>query len=348
MRLRKSDPTGSYWYDADGVSPASDVLSDGHTTFTPGISEVNALGSLFYLADAQGNSRGLLDRGQNNPDGYNWDAFGNSVSRFGTNPTGYAWNVSSGYQSDNDSGLKLLGHRYYDNWYGYASNDPMDGADPSGLSPDPNPEEWSITGGSQLDQYNVISATAAQAGLSKEVAQEGGLVSRFNYYSVDRLTYAVTSDGKETGILLGVDHLFYFAVPKGTDLLGDLHAARAYAGSYGTAYFGRVAVRMHPSKADDALYVLHHFANATVGDFKDKQFPGLGGPRPGTRLWELADNGGNMNGGMGMQGLGMSSGEVALSGDVHIAWMSKFRVLKDDPMGAAVLQAGYSYASQHP
>ena len=81
MRLRKSDPTGSYWYDADGVSPASDVLSDGHTTFTPGTSEINGNGSRFYLPDAQGNSRGLLDGGQGNPDGYNWDAFGNSVSR---------------------------------------------------------------------------------------------------------------------------------------------------------------------------------------------------------------------------------------------------------------------------
>ena len=149
MRLRKNDPTGNYWYDADGVSPASDVLSDGYSTFTPGISEVNGSGSRFYLADAQGNSRGLLDGNQNNPDGYNWDAFGNSVSRIGTNPTAFAWNVSSGYPSDGDSGLKLLGHRYYDsrtgrfisqdpsgagnNWYAYADNDPMNENDPSGL-----------------------------------------------------------------------------------------------------------------------------------------------------------------------------------------------------------------------
>ena len=150
MRLRKNDPTGNYWYDTDGVSPASPVLSDGYSTFTPGISEINGNGSRFYLADAQGNSRGLLDAGQGNTDGYNWDAFGNSVSRFGTNPTAFAWNEESGYQTDADSGLKLLGHRYYDsrtgrflsqdpagdgdNWYAYADNDPMDETDPSGLS----------------------------------------------------------------------------------------------------------------------------------------------------------------------------------------------------------------------
>ena len=153
MRLRKNDPTGNYWYDADGVDPASNVLSDGYSTFTPGIGETHGTGnntyaSVFYLADAQGNSRGLLDGSQNNPDGYNWDAFGNSVSRFGTNPTAYAWNEESGYQSDNDSGLKLLGHRYYDsrtgrfisqdpagagdNWYAYCGNDPVNRADPSG------------------------------------------------------------------------------------------------------------------------------------------------------------------------------------------------------------------------
>jgi len=109
MRLRKSDPTGNYWYLCDGVSPASDVLSDGYTSFTPGLSEITGAGSRFYLPDAQGNSRGLLDGGQVNTDGYNWDGWGNLVSRIGSNPTAFAWNVSSGYQSDGDSGLKLLG-----------------------------------------------------------------------------------------------------------------------------------------------------------------------------------------------------------------------------------------------
>ena len=168
MRLTKSDPTGTYSYLTDGVSPASPVLSDGYSTFTPGISEINGSGSRFYLADAQGNSRGLLDGSQNNPDGYNWDAFGNSVSRIGTNPTAYAWNEESGYQSDNDSGLKLLGHRYYDsrtgrfisqdpagdgdNWYAYADNDPTDEVDPDGLMSAPTGGGmWGVNGGTQSD-----------------------------------------------------------------------------------------------------------------------------------------------------------------------------------------------------
>ena len=132
-----------------GLSPASAVLTDNYSTFTPGISEMNALGTRFYLADASGHSRGLLNSSGAATDGYNWEAFGTLVSRFGNDPTGFAWNVDSGYQADNDDGLALLGHRYYDkrtgrflsqdpagsgnNWYAYAGNNPTNKIDPSGL-----------------------------------------------------------------------------------------------------------------------------------------------------------------------------------------------------------------------
>lgn len=49
MRLTKSDPTGSYSYLVDGVSPASDVLTDGYSTFTPDLSEINPLHALARL-----------------------------------------------------------------------------------------------------------------------------------------------------------------------------------------------------------------------------------------------------------------------------------------------------------
>ena len=77
-----------------------------------------------------------------------YDAFGNIVSNTGTwsGPFGYAGGF--GYQED-ATGLKLLGHRYYDsstgrfltrdpardgrNWYTYAHNDPIKYTDPAGL-----------------------------------------------------------------------------------------------------------------------------------------------------------------------------------------------------------------------
>jgi len=160
LRLTKSDPSGSYAYFTDGTSPASDVLSDNFSSFTPGTSETKGIGngqyaSLFYAPDAQGNSRGLLNGSQAATDGYNWDAFGTLMSRFGSNPTAYAWGEGSGYQSDADTGLVLLGHRYYDtrlgrfisqdhaksggNWYAYCNNNPMNKTDPSGLAPPDGP-----------------------------------------------------------------------------------------------------------------------------------------------------------------------------------------------------------------
>jgi RHS repeat-associated protein len=72
-----------------------------------------------------------------------------TVSRTGTTPTPFGFVGSGQYQTDNDSGLMLLGHRYYDasvgrfissdpakagdNWYAYCDNNPLSGTDPEGL-----------------------------------------------------------------------------------------------------------------------------------------------------------------------------------------------------------------------
>jgi RHS repeat-associated protein len=78
-----------------------------------------------------------------------YDAFGAELSATGTwkGPFGYAGGF--GYQEDS-SGLKLLGHRYYDpttgrflsrdpimdgqNWYAYCGNEPVRRIDPEGLA----------------------------------------------------------------------------------------------------------------------------------------------------------------------------------------------------------------------
>ena len=160
MRLSKTDGGVGYAYLCDGVSPASPVLSDGLLSFTPGISQTlgtpNGSGGMtyashFYAEDAVGNLRGMSDAGvQGYPDAYNWDGFGQLIGRAGGTSTPFGYGEASGYQTDGDSGLRLLGHRYYDsrtgrfisqdpagdgdNWYAYADNDPIDGVDPDGLS----------------------------------------------------------------------------------------------------------------------------------------------------------------------------------------------------------------------
>ena len=161
MRLSKTDGGVGYAYLCDGVSPASPVLSDGQLSFTPGISQTlgtpNGSGGMsyashFYAEDAVGNLRGMSDAGaQGFPDAYNWDAFGQLIGRAGGTSTPFGYGEASGSQADGDSGLRLLGHRYYDsrtgrfisqdpagdgdNWYAYADNDPIDETDPYGLDP---------------------------------------------------------------------------------------------------------------------------------------------------------------------------------------------------------------------
>jgi RHS repeat-associated protein len=87
-----------------------------------------------------------------------YDAFGNVVMRDLSTvgdytvptPTPFLWGGSHQYQADYESGLMLLGNRYYDpaigrfisqdpaqdesNWYSYCGNNPLVAVDPSGLT----------------------------------------------------------------------------------------------------------------------------------------------------------------------------------------------------------------------
>lgn len=78
-----------------------------------------------------------------------YDAFGNPVAAWGGWQGPFGYGGPYGYQTDNDHGLKLLGHRYYEpdtgrfltrdpikdgrNWYGYCGGSPNMFADPAGL-----------------------------------------------------------------------------------------------------------------------------------------------------------------------------------------------------------------------
>ena len=78
-----------------------------------------------------------------------YDAFGMPVGSTGSSASPFGFAGQHGYQEDADSGLKLLGHRYYDastgrfltrdpvqdgrNWYGYCENNPLKWVDAEGL-----------------------------------------------------------------------------------------------------------------------------------------------------------------------------------------------------------------------
>ena len=141
--------SGALAYVCDGTSVASPVLKDGASVYTPGLSERRGTTSKFLHSDALGTTRGVTDASQAATDSLLFDAFGQVVSRTGTTPTPFGFVGQSQYQTDKDSGLLLLGHRYYDpsigrflsqdpihagsNWYKYAANNPLGKVDPKGL-----------------------------------------------------------------------------------------------------------------------------------------------------------------------------------------------------------------------
>jgi RHS repeat-associated protein len=111
------------------------------------VSEKRA-GTTSYLHGGLKNQSRQTNSSQTTTATRTYDAFGNVTSSSGTwnGPFGNAG--AFGYQED-ATGLKLLGHRYYDsslgrfitrdpikdgrNWYAYCGNDPVKGVDPRGL-----------------------------------------------------------------------------------------------------------------------------------------------------------------------------------------------------------------------
>jgi len=146
-RVGMSDSGGSKSFLRDGVSVTSPVLSDGSATYTPAISERRSSTTTFYHAGIK-NGDSQSSTGQSITASVQYDAFGNVTSSSGTWQGPFAYGGPYGCQSDPDSGLKLLGHRYYDpstgrfltrdpakdgrNWYGYCENNPLRWADPRG------------------------------------------------------------------------------------------------------------------------------------------------------------------------------------------------------------------------
>ena len=125
LRVQKIDSSGTRNYITDGDSPAAAVLSDGLATFTPGLSERRSSTSSFYHGDALGSTRSQTNSSQTVTDTKRYDAFGMLVASTGSNPTPFGFVGGSQYQTDADSGLMLLGHRYYDASIGrFISRDP--------------------------------------------------------------------------------------------------------------------------------------------------------------------------------------------------------------------------------
>jgi RHS repeat-associated protein len=133
-----------------GTSPT--LLVDGSTDYLYGsdglpLEQINGSAVLYYLHDQLGSTRVLTGSTGAVVGTYTYSAYGQLVGSTGSasNPFGLA-----GAYTDAESGLIYLIHRYYDSGtgqfisvdplvsktgqsYGYATNDPLDETDPTGL-----------------------------------------------------------------------------------------------------------------------------------------------------------------------------------------------------------------------
>ena len=150
LRVFRQDSAASFNQVFDGAGVGSSLLYDGtNTYYTQGIDEWRYGQTKFVLGDALGSMVNLTDSSQNVTDGAIYEAFGNLLGRGGNTDTPFLFGGGAGYQTEKDSGLMLLGHRFYDasigrfisrdpigageNWYTYASNNPTMSLDPLGL-----------------------------------------------------------------------------------------------------------------------------------------------------------------------------------------------------------------------
>ncbi len=147
-RVAKGGSQGNFTFTRDGVDVADPVLNDGAAVYTPGVSERRSGTSKFNCTDYLGTHFKQTDASQATVAARHYDAFGKLLSTTGT-PTGpFGFAGGWGYQEDG-SGLKLIGHRYYDsetgrfltrdpigdgrNWYAYAEGDSIGSVDEDGL-----------------------------------------------------------------------------------------------------------------------------------------------------------------------------------------------------------------------
>lgn len=145
-RVSKIENSVSNPFVRDGIGVTAPVIRDTDAAYTSGVSERRGSVSTFNFsglknAELQTSATGATTSTKQH------DAYGAVVGSTGTwsGPFGYAGDF--GYQED-ASGLKLLGHRYYDsstgrfltrdvakdgrNWYAYCENNPLSRVDPDG------------------------------------------------------------------------------------------------------------------------------------------------------------------------------------------------------------------------
>ncbi len=155
LRAWKNTAAGKTYFVYDGDAPVLELDESGNVTAfnvwgaNGLLSRRTGTTSVYYTFDPQGSVVQRLDANQNILSTSAYDAWGNPLVPNPNDPFGYE--AQWGYYTDNETGLLILTHRYYDptqgrfvtrdpiryagglNLYGYVGNEVIYGADPFGL-----------------------------------------------------------------------------------------------------------------------------------------------------------------------------------------------------------------------
>src|SRR5579884_1868676 len=155
LRAWKQTSAGTTYFLYDGITPVCELNSSGTVTACNTFGAVGLLArhtstNVFYTFDPVGNVCQRVNGSGTVLGSYVFDSFGNRTSTDNSTDPYSGYGSQAGYYTDWETGLCLLGHRYYDpatgrfltrdpmgyaggiNLYGYVGNGPLAGMDPTG------------------------------------------------------------------------------------------------------------------------------------------------------------------------------------------------------------------------
>jgi RHS repeat-associated protein len=188
VRAWKQNASGRTYFLYDGILPVVELDSSGSVTSTNTFGACGLVSrrvgttSTFYSFDSEGNVSQRSDASGSVLANHLFSAHGSVLSGSLSDPFGYR--AQAGYYTDNETGLQLLTHRYYDsstgrfltrdpigfaggiNSYAYVGNSPVLYGDPSGLCPPEKKCKQDKTGGDRGD----IEELLKRAGLLSSIS----------------------------------------------------------------------------------------------------------------------------------------------------------------------------------